>query len=247
MAILGSHRTKVYRRVLTTGAEFEQYVNRIGRPQFAITCVGDPFDERGPDLKPDEWLFADDLEKMMREFFAWDARGVRMDLISADLAERKPAYWTVTGLSDYLGRSARHLNGRDLGTLCKAMGPDGARKAFLEAVFQEASAYGFLALQVIQYNRFISDWKTNDDRKAHPSSHRANKNFGVISATGRLGIEGTSVHYWASIGWTSGWLSEQQLLEVGLTRDALIGQTCVINGLGEVEWVGNIPIPQRTR
>jgi hypothetical protein len=65
----------------------------------------------------------------------------------------------------------------------------------------------------------------------------------VVSAVGELGVDRASVQYWASIGWASGWVSAEQLREVGLTYDVLVGQTCVINGLGEVERIGNIPLP----
>lgn len=243
MANVGSHRIKVYRCVLTSGAQFEVYVNRIGRPQFAITCVGDPFDEHGPSLAPDEWLFSDDMENLMSEFFAWDARGIRMELVTPDSSSGKSAHWIAVGLSDYLNKAARHLNARCLGPVCEAMGPDGARKAFLESVFEEACSYGFIPLQAGHYNRFIEEWKASDDKAAHPADYRAEKRFGVISAAGGFGIDRLSTQYWASIGWTSGWLTEQQLQEVGLTRDLLIGQTCVINGLGEVERIGNIALP----
>lgn len=243
MPNVGSRTIKICRCVLTNGAQFEAYVNRVGRPQFAITCVGDPCDEHGPILAPDEWLFADDVEKLMREFFAWDARGIRMELVSHEADTGKSAHWIAIGLSDYLNKSARHLNADTLGTVCKAMGSDGARKAFLESVFEEAGSYGFIALQVGHYNRFIEEWKVNDDKAAHPADYRAKKRFGLISAVGGLGIDRLSAQYWASIGWASGWLTEQQLQEVGLTRDMLVGQTCVINGLGEVERIGSIPLP----
>lgn len=244
MTNVSSQRAKVYRYILNSGAQFEVCVNRIGRPQFAITCVGDPSDEHGPKLASDEWLFADDLENLMREFFAWDTRGIRMEFVSHETDEQKSARWIVVGLPDYLHKSARHLNARRLGTVCKAMGPDGARQAFLESVFAEASTYGYIALQAHHYNRFIDEWKANDDKAAHPADYRAEKRFGVISASGELGVEHASTQYWASIGWASGWFSAQQLVEVGLTCDVLIGQTCVINGLGEVEWIGNIPLPR---
>jgi hypothetical protein len=243
MSNLNSHRIQVHRYVIKNAAQFETCVNHIGRPQFAITCVGDPFDQCGPSLVLDEWLFADDLESLMREFFAWDARGVHMELVSPEPGEKRSASWVVVGLPDYLNKSARHLNARRLGTVCKVMGQDGARQAFLESVFDEASSYGYIALQAHHYNRFIDEWKLNDDKAAHPADYRAEKRFGIISAAGELGVEHTSTQYWASIGWASGWLSDRQLNEVGLTRDMLIGQTCVINGLGEVEWVGNIPLP----
>jgi hypothetical protein len=199
-----SQCTTVFRSVLVNGNPFEEYVNRIGRPQFAITCAGDQFDEQGPGLASDEWLFADDIERLMM---------------------------------------ASHLNAARLGTVCKAMGADGARKAFLESIFEDASGYGFIALQADRYNRFIEEWKTNDDKAARPSDYRAEKRFGVVSAVGELGVDRASVQYWASIGWASGWVSAEQLREVGLTYDVLVGQTCVINGLGEVERIGNIPLP----
>ncbi len=234
---------KVFRAVLTNGDQFEEYVNRISRPQFAITCVGDQFDKHGPSLAPDEWLFADDLERLMMDFFAWDARGIRMQLIPPAVSGKKSASWIVVGLSDYLNKSALDLNAARLGTACKAMGADGARKAFLKSVFEDAGAYGFIALQMDRYNRFIEEWRANDDKAARPADYRAEKRFGVVCAVGELGIDRLSLQYWASIGWASGWLSEEQLREVGLSYDVLIGQTCVINGLGEVERIGNITLP----
>jgi hypothetical protein len=238
-----SQCTTVFRSVLANGNPFEEYVNRIGRPQFAITCAGDQFDEQGPGLASDEWLFADDIERLMMDFFAWDARGIRMELISPIVSGKKSASWIAVGLADYLNKSASHLNAARLGTVCKAMGADGARKAFLESIFEDASGYGFIALQADRYNRFIEEWKTNDDKAARPSDYRAEKRFGVVSAVGELGVDRASVQYWASIGWASGWVSAEQLREVGLTYDVLVGQTCVINGLGEVERIGNIPLP----
>ncbi len=50
MISTSSQCINVFRSVLINGNQFEVYVNRIGRPQFAITCVGDPFDEHGPSL-----------------------------------------------------------------------------------------------------------------------------------------------------------------------------------------------------
>jgi hypothetical protein len=238
-----SQCTKVFRSVLTNSSQFEAYVNRIGRPRFAINCVGDQFDEQGPGLLPDEWLFADDLERLMMDFFAWEARGIRMEWVTPTVSGKPSPRWRVAGLSDYFNKSASHLNAALLGTLCQAMGADGARKAFLEAVFADAGSYGFIALHADRYDHFIEEWRTNDDKAARPADYRAEKRFGVVSAVGELGVEHASVQYWASIGWASGWLSEAQLREVGLSYDVLIGQTCVINGLGEVEWIGNIPLP----
>jgi hypothetical protein len=243
MTNLNSPRIDVHRYVIKNAAQFETCVNHIGRPQFSITCVGDPSEQSGASVVLDEWLFADDLESLMREFFAWDARGIHMELIAPSPDEKRSANWMVVGLPAYLNRSARHLNARRLGTVCKVMGQDGARQAFLESVFEEASTYGFIALQAHHYNRFIDEWKLNDDKAAHPADYRAQKRFGVISAAGQLGVERATTQYWASIGWASGWLSERQLHEVGLTCDMLIGQTFVINGLSEVERIGNIQLP----
>jgi hypothetical protein len=136
-----SQCTTVFRSVLVNGNQFEEYVNRIGRPQFAITCAGDQFDEQGPGLAPDEWLFADDIERLMMDFFAWDARGTRMELISPIVSGKKSASWIAVGLADYLNKSASHLNAARLGTVCKAMGADGARKAFLESIFASSAEF----------------------------------------------------------------------------------------------------------
>jgi hypothetical protein len=233
--------TKVFRSVITSGAQFEEYVNGIGRPRFAVSCGDD--DSGGAHVEADEWLFADDIECLMRAFLDWDARGVRMEFdqpttLDADVA----ASWTVVGLPAHFNDATSNLNSGLLGANCKAMGEDGARRAFLESVFNEAWAYDFVALRATRYDSFIEEWKSDDDKNARPDHYRAQKHFGVIVDSGALGLGDRPLQYWVYIGVASGSLTAQQLSGAGLSCEGLIGQACVINGLGEVERIGDHPV-----
>jgi hypothetical protein len=53
------------------------------------------------------------------------------------------------------------------------------------------------------------------------------------------------LQYWVYIGVASGSLTAQQLTDAGLTCEGLVGQACVINGLGEVERIGNHRVMER--
>jgi|GEM_PF-5453990 hypothetical protein len=233
-----SHGTKVFRSVITSGAQFEEYVNGIGRPRFAVSCGGD--DPGGAQASPDEWLFANDIDSLMREFLDWDGRGLRMEFDQpatedADVA----ASWTVVGLPAHFNDATSNLNSGLLGLMCKAMGEEGARTAFLESLFNDAWTYDFVALRASRYDSFIEEWKADDDKNARPEHYRAQKHFGVVVDAGGLGMGNRALQYWVYIGVASGSLTAQQLTDAGLTCDGLIGQACVINGLGEVERIGN--------
>jgi hypothetical protein len=235
---------KVFRSVITSGAQFEEYLNQIGRPRFAISCGGD--DPGGAQAAPDEWLFADDIDCLMRAFLDWDARGIRMEFDQpttgdADVA----ASWTVVGLPAHFNDATSNLNSGLLGVMCKAMGADGARRAFLESVFNDAWIYDFVALRANRYDSFIEEWKSDDDKNARPEHYRAQKHFGVVIDAGGLGVGSRPLQYWVYIGVASGSLTAQQLRDSGLTREGLIGQACVINGLGEVERIGNHRVTER--
>lgn len=235
---VASHATTVFRSVITSGAQFEEYVNAIGRPRFAISCGGD--DPGGARAELDEWVFADDVECLMREFLDWDARGIRMEFDQpvtgyADAV----ASWTVVGLPPHFNDATSNLNSGLLGVMCKAMGAEGARRAFLESVFNDAWTYDFVALRANRYDSFIEEWKSDDDKNARPEHYRAQKHFGVVVDAGGLGVGSRPLQYWVSIGVASGSLTAQQLGDAGLSWEELIGQACVINGLGEVERIGN--------
>ncbi|SDG24122.1 hypothetical protein [Paraburkholderia phenazinium] len=235
--------TKVFRSVITSGAQFEEYLEQIGRPRFAVSCGGD--DPGGAQAGPDEWLFADDIDCLMRAFLDWDARGIRMEFDQpttgdADVA----ASWTVVGLPAHFNDATSNLNSGLLGVMCKAMGADGARRAFLEAVFNDGWVYDFVALRANRYDSFIEEWKSDDDKNARPEHYRAQKNFGVVIDAGGLGVGSRPLQYWVYIGVASGSLTAQQLKDAGLTCEGLIGQACVINGLGEVERIGNHRVMQ---
>lgn len=47
-------RSNFFVLFLTNGVKFEESANRMGRPQFAITCLGDKFDEHGSCIELDE-------------------------------------------------------------------------------------------------------------------------------------------------------------------------------------------------
>ncbi|WP_144151396.1 hypothetical protein [Paraburkholderia sp. BCC1885] len=236
--------TKVFRSVITSGAQFEEYVNGIGRPRFAVSCGGD--DSGGAQANPDEWLFANDIDSLMRAFLDWDARGIRMEYgqtagEDADLV----ASWSVVGLPNHFNDATSNLNSGLLGVMCKAMGQDGARTAFLESLFSDAWAYDFVALRSSRYDSFIEEWKADDDKNARPEHYRAQKHFGVIVDAGGLGVANRPLQYWVYIGVASGSLTAQQLNDSGFSCEGLIGQACVINGLGEVERVGNYRVTER--
>lgn len=232
------HATKVYRSVITCGAQFEEYVNAIGRPRFAISCGGE--DPGGARAELDEWVFADDVECLMREFLDWDARGIRMEFDQPDTGYADAvASWTVVGLPVHFNDATSNLNSGLLGVMCKAMGSDGARRAFLESVFNDAWSYDFVALRANRYDSFIEEWKSDDDKNARPEHYRAQKHFGVVVDAGGLGVGSRPLQYWVFIGVASGSLTAQQLRDTGLSWEGLIGQACVINGLGEVERIGN--------
>jgi hypothetical protein len=234
----------VYRSVIVSGAQFEEYVNSIGRPHFAISCSGD--DPGGARAVADEWLFANDIECLMLAFLDWDARGIRMELdLSGPDESGFGACWSVVGLPAHFNDATSNLNTGVLGAICEAMGPDGARRAFLETVFNEAWTYDFVALRASRYESFIEEWKSDDDKNARPDHYRAEKHFGVIADAGALGVDCGPLHYWVYIGTASGSLTAQQLRDTGLTCATLIGETCVINGLGEVEWIGNHRVIER--
>jgi hypothetical protein len=233
----------VFRSVITSGVQFEEYVNKIGRPRFAVSCAGD--DPGGSSAQPDEWLFSDDAECLMREFLDWDERGIRMELDQPAAHESDAhASWVVVGLPDHFNDATSNLNSGLLGAMCEAMGADGARRAFLESVFNDACNYDYVSLRSNRYESFIEEWIADDDKNARPDHYRAQKHFGVIVDAGGFDTGGQSSQYWVYIGGTSGGLSAQQLSGAGLDSDVLIGQACVINGLGEVERIGNIPIPR---
>src|SRR5258708_11246455 len=114
----------------------------------------------------------------MRAFLDWDARGMSMTLnpltaYRPDLGER----WTVVGLPEYFNNAASGLNTAGLGSMCRALGPDGARCAFLEVVFENALAYHFLSLTSDQYDSFTEEWKEDDDKDARPDHYLAKKFF----------------------------------------------------------------------
>jgi hypothetical protein len=125
------------------------------------------------------------------------------------------------------------------------MGQDGARTAFLESLFSDAWAYDFVALRSSRYDSFIEEWKADDDKNARPEHYRAQKHFGVIVDAGGLGVANRPLQYWVYIGVASGSLTAQQLNDSGFSCEGLIGQACVINGLGEVERVGNYRVTER--
>ncbi|NPT53442.1 hypothetical protein [Paraburkholderia elongata] len=232
------HGVTVFRSVITSGAQFEEYINGIGRPRFAVSCGGD--DPGGAQAGPDEWLFADDIECLMRAFLDCDARGIRMEFDQPAASEGEgSASWIVVGLPAHFNDATANLNCGLLGAMCRVMGADGARRAFLESVFNDAWAYDFVALRANRYDSFIEQWKSDDDKNARPDHYRALKHFGVVSDVGELGIGCRPLQYWVYIGVASGSLTAQQLEDSGLDREGLIGQACVINGLGEVERIGN--------
>lgn len=234
---------EVFRSVITSGAQFERYVNAIGRPRFAVSCGGD--DPGAARAEPDEWLFADDIECLMRAFLDWDARGIHMELDQPAANETEAtACWGVVGLPAHFNDATSNLNCGLLGERWKAMGADGARQAFLESVFNDAWLYDFVTLRSNRYESFIEEWKSDDDKNARPDHYRAQKHFGVVADTGELGIGIGPSQYWVYIGVASGSLTAQQISDAGLTCEGLIGQACVINGLGEVERIGNMPIPR---
>lgn len=236
------HRQPVFRHVVTSGAEFEAYLNRIGRPRYAITCSGETsLDEIGAVM--DEWYFSNDIDSLMREFLDWDTRGIRMTL--GPLKPNRPELgerWTVVGLPDHFNEAAAGLNTALLGSMCKTIGEDGARRAFLEVVFEHALAYRFFPLTVDCYDSFIEEWKAEDDKAARPDHYRAQKSFGVVVDAGAVTFKGKLVVYWVSIGWALGRIRVDQLMTTGLTFEALINQICIINGLGEVERIGSHPV-----
>lgn len=238
--------TEVFRSVLTSGIQFEEYVNRIGRPRFAISYAGDNPGAAGTRLAPDVWLFANNIERLMMAVFDWDARGIRMEFDQPSSDEPQvSASWMVVGLPKYFNDAASHLSAARLGPRCKTMAADGARQAFLESVFNGASAYDFIALRAERYESFIEDWKADDEKDARPEHYPTEKRFGVIVDADGASIGGQSTQYWVSIGWTSGRLDEHQLRKVGLTCCTLIGQTCVINRLGEVERIGRFSVARK--
>lgn len=240
------HGAAVFRSVITSGAQFEEYVNGIGRPRFAISCAGD--DPGGAQAAPDEWLFSDDIECLMRAFLDWDARGIRMELDQPAAGDADDtASWNVVGLPVHFNDATSNLNSGLLGLMCKTMGAEGARRAFLESVFNDAWTYDFVTLRSNRYDSFIQEWKSDDDKNARPDYYRAQKHAGVIVNAGGLGAGAQPLQYWVYIGGTSGGLSAQQLSDAGLSSDNLIGHDCVINGLGEVERIGNIPISPTAR
>jgi hypothetical protein len=106
-------------------------------------------------------------------------------------------------------------------------------------VFNDAWTYDFVALRANRYDSFIEEWKSDDDKNARPEHYRAQKHFGVVVDAGGLGVGSRPLQYWVFIGVASGSLTAQQLGDAGLSWEELIGQACVINGLGEVERIGN--------
>ncbi|WP_146144183.1 hypothetical protein [Paraburkholderia sp. BL25I1N1] len=183
----------VFRSILTSGAQFEEYVDRIGRPRFAISIDGD---ETAASLaQSNEWLFADDIDCLMHAFLDSDK---------------------------------------------------GAQRVLLETMFNNAWRYGFVALCANRYDSFIEEWKADDDKNARPDHYRAQKYFGVIVDAGEIGFSNAPLQYWVFIGSTSGCITAEQLHGTGLTYEGLIGQLCVINGLCEVERIGNHRIAERS-
>ncbi|MGA7812691.1 hypothetical protein [Caballeronia sp.] len=87
---------------LRTGADFEKYVARMGRPKFAVNLGEDEADDDGPfvRLSSDEWLFCDDLAEPMRVLLRWDACGLRMQLTPSFENDRTSVGWAVVGISD---------------------------------------------------------------------------------------------------------------------------------------------------
>jgi hypothetical protein len=113
---VASYVTKVFRSVITSGAQFEEYVDGIGRPRFAVSCGGD--DPGGAQAAPDEWLFSNDIDCLMRAFLDWDARGIRMEFDQPDTQDADvAASWTVVGLPAHFNDATSNLNSGLLGVM----------------------------------------------------------------------------------------------------------------------------------
>jgi hypothetical protein len=228
----GRPKTEVLRRILKTGADFEKFVEQAGRPKFAIR-LGEGADVV-TDLCEDEWLFSDDVDCLMRALFGWEARSIDL-LYQEPESDDMDGYWEVVGLPDYFNDVAASIAIRDHES---DRARDLARHAFFNVVMNDAYSYGFFALENDSYASYIQDWKEDDDRKARPEHYRASKSFGIVRETYGSGIGNAPMQYLVDIGVASGRLSEEQLQAAGLTYADLIGKTCVVNGLGEVECIG---------
>jgi hypothetical protein len=127
-----------------------------------------------------------------------------------------------------------NLNSGLLGVMCKAMG----RTARARHSWRRFSTtHGRTIL--LRCARAATTASAGDDKNARSEHYRAQKHFGVVVDAGGLGMGSRPLQYWLYIGVASGSLTAQQLKEAGLSCEGLIGQACVINGLGEVERIGN--------
>lgn len=225
-------KTDVLRRTLKTGADFENFVEQAGRPQFALR-LGE-----GPDfvtnLCEDEWLFSDDLDCLMRALFGWEERGIDLHYQEPE-GDDMDGYWEVVGLPDYFNDAAASIAIQDHES---DRARDLARHAFFNVVMDGAYSYGLFALENNSYASYIQDWKEDDDMKSRPEHYRASKSFGIVRETYGSGIGNAPMQYLVDIGVATGRLNEEQLQAAGLAYEDLVGKTCVVNGLGEVERIG---------
>lgn len=101
--------TDFHRAILPTVAEFHAHYQRIGCPRHCISARGWSRQAIDPLLPAPahEWLFADDLDALLRHLLQWDARGAAIvwqafgeEEMQHQDKDAPTGFWKVTGLPD---------------------------------------------------------------------------------------------------------------------------------------------------
>lgn len=230
----------VYRKNLKTPTEFRDFIHAIGRPKFAITDSSDGDCEF---LQKDEWIFSDDSDLLMQALFNWQEQGCR--LVYQEPSEEFDGEWMVVGLPDYFNDAAALVR---VAPDNESSESDDARKAFFNEVRENSYTYGFFSLNSESYDDYLKDWNLEYDKQVNPEKYRAKKYSGVISDFHGTKIGREPMRYYLSLeNGDGGRILETQLRVIGINPDNVIGMSCVVNGLDEVERIGDRDVPREQR
>jgi hypothetical protein len=224
----------VHRQILSTAAQFRTFVDGAGRPRYAITTSSANPTFAESFLQKDEWVFSDDLDALMQAALSWKARGCRLQY-------EPERHWRATGLPAYFSDAAAAL-----AAPADQSWPEqeDVRIAFFLEILKDSYSYGFFDLDEQSYDAYLEDWERDDQKKANPQRYRDQKHFGVITDLYGSSDGSRPMRYFLALGEIGGgYVSETQLRKVEIEAVTLLGQTCVVNGLDEVEMVGNRRIP----
>ncbi len=127
---------EIIRRRFSTLAALRTFWEECGPFQYVLEGTDD--DEL---LSAGEWLFADDLNALLKALLQWQARGVRMCYVfdAEGEGQRARGYWMARHLPEPLV----HLPAMD-GLLGKDASPCEAELAYLRCLVSEIGAHGYL-------------------------------------------------------------------------------------------------------